>query len=543
VSFVETRVQALHRGPGRPAELPVRTALVCFVLLGLASSSFFVLNLPTLLASLTWRTRRLVGVDYRDRRGRPKQVSYQQLLRAFHAIASAFDPCDPELSFAEANERAADLRELSFRLVQASITSHPRRLDLAVDATLKWGWDRPGGLHAKVERRGKDGDAGSPLSLGEIVEEGEASFVRDPLAVLRANSRRKNGPKTWGPGSAWVGRPNVAKSVYGVALHALTVSTANAAPVIEAISVTPAPALPATAALPLLSLVHIARSDHRQPLGDVVADPAYSANPGDWQHPIRELGASPIFRLHRTNQAGRRLLGGVTFVDGRPYCPCIPDELAELSFPRFPARKAQYTAFSVEVTKRRRFEMKPNTGFRDDGSRQFRFPHWDPQRAIGGCPHCVKADGTPAADPETGMPRVRCCTQATKVITREDLGLYQDVAFGEAEWFRRWNARDRVEGAFGSFKHPSLANWGHGYHHFVGLVRETLVATFAVIAHNCHAQRTWGAKLALAALPTWGMSRRRDETDDADTMAPVLALPTPRGPKGLEFLGSPRAGP
>jgi hypothetical protein len=29
-------------------------------------------------------------------------------------------------------------------------------------------------------------------------------------------------------------------------------------------------------------------------------------------------------------------------------------------------------------------------------------------------------------------------------------------------------------------------NWGHDYHYFVGLVRETLVATFAVVAHNFH---------------------------------------------------------
>ncbi len=414
-----------------------------------------------------------------------------------------------------------------------------------MDATLKWGWDRPGGLHAKLQRHGRDGDAGPPPSLAEVVDEGGVAFVRDPLAELRAKTpTSKHGPSTWGPGSAWVGRPNVRRSVYGIALHTVTVTTPSAAPVIEAIAVTPAPGLPSVAALPLLEQIHAAREVQgcARALGDVVADPAYSANPKDWQLPIRDLGGSPIFRLHRTNQAGRQLHQGVTFVDGRPYCPCIPDELAEMPFPRFPARKAQYDRFQMEVTKRRRFEMKANSGFRDDGSRQFKSPHWDPIEQQGGCVHCVQADGSPVID-TTGQPRPRCCFQATKVFSREELALYQDEAFGEPDWFTKWNARDRIEGAFGSFKNLALVNWGHDYHHFVGLVRETLVATFAVVAHNFHVQRTWRAKQALTApRPKRARATKKDD--------PVLAVPPttngvakPRGPKGLEFLGSPRAGP
>ncbi|MGH9918253.1 MAG: hypothetical protein ACRD6W_05200, partial [Nitrososphaerales archaeon] len=118
----------------------------------------------------------------------------------------------------------------------------------------------------------------------------------------------------------------------------------------------------------------------------------------------------------------------MTFVDGRPYCPCVPDELAEMPFPRFPARKAQYDRFQIEVSKRRRFEMKSNTGFREDGSRQFKSPHWSPTLKQGGCVHCVQA-GSSIIDKTTGLPRQRCCSQATKVFTREELGLYQDEAF------------------------------------------------------------------------------------------------------------------
>ncbi|MGD0742092.1 MAG: hypothetical protein ABSA31_02210 [Acidimicrobiales bacterium] len=77
------------------------------------------------------------------------------------------------------------------------------------------------------------------------------------------------------------------------------------------------------------------------------------------------------------------------------------------------------------------------------------------------------------------------------------LGLYQDVAFGETEWFARWNKRDRVEGSFGTLKGLAVTNWGHDYHHFFGLVRETRVATFAIIAHNVHIQAAGGLSRTL----------------------------------------------
>lgn len=538
--LVNGRVITSGPAGGRPRELPIRSALICFALLAMTGANFHVLNLPELLASMSWRTRRELGIDYLDRHGQPKQTSYQQLLRAFHAIATAFDPLDPDIDDQEAAERERDLRELSFRLIQAGITTDAPARDFAVDATLKWGWDRPTGTMRKLDRRGNDGDAGSPLPLSEIVEDyGHAAFTRRPLQELRHAPRpRKRRPSTWGPGSAWVGRPNLAKSLYGVALHAVTATDKTSPPVIEAITVTPAPALPALAALPLLEQLRDYNGTGQ--LGSVVADPAYSANPRDWQHPIRALSGSPIFRLHRTNQAGRRYFDGVTFVDGRPYCSCISDELADIPFPRFPHRRATLERFMDDVARRQRWEMRPNTGFRPDGSRQFRYPHWKPRTKTGGCPNCLNRDGTAVIDGTTGLPKLRCCTRATRVIDAEGLGLYQDVAFGEPEWFERWNARDRAEGSFGALKNLALTNWGRDYHHFVGLVRETLIATFAVIAHNQHIQRTWKAKQELIANQPIPRPKRKRQSPQPEPPA----TGQPRGPKGLEFLGTPlRAGP
>ena len=100
-------------------------------------------------------------------------------------------------------------------------------------------------------------------------------------------------------------------------------------------------------------------------------------------------------------------------------------------------------------------------------------------------------------------------------------------------------------GLVGAFKNLALVNWGHDYHHFVGLVRETLVATFAVVAHNFHAQRTWAAKVALTKPPKRHRHRPAAavEVHVALPSSPSMVRKAAPGPKGLEFLGQPRAGP
>ena len=129
------------------------------------------------------------------------------------------------------------------------------------------------------------------------------------------------------------------------------------------------------------------------------------------------------------------------------------------------------------------------------------------------------------------------------MFSRDALALYQDDAFGEPDWFTHWNARDRVEGTFGIFKNLAVVNWGHDYHHFVGLVRETLVAIFAVVAHNFHVQRTWRARMALTPFRPRPTRTKVGEELRPEPPATNGATSKRRGPKGLEFLGTPRAGP
>lgn len=235
-----------------------------------------------------------------------------------------------------------------------------------------------------------------------------------------------------------------------------------------------------------------------RPVGMVTADPLYTTSAGRWQLPIRDLGGDAIFRIHPLIQSGRKTVRGTSFVDGRPYCDCIPGHLCVLRYPTFPYTNVVLGAYQNERAKRDPFEMKPNGDYMVTGSRQFKYPHWD-KKTGGGCEHCVDIHGNAVIDPVTKLPKPRCCTRPTKTFKKEELGLYQPNVFGSPEWCADMHPRNRVEGGYGVLKNLALVNWGHGYHHFVGLVRESIVAAFAVMAMNYQLQRAWEVRKSLTA--------------------------------------------
>lgn len=608
VSWVTEKLEAAQGGPGRPAALSVRTGLICFWLLNVCQRNFHVINLPPMLAGLSWRVRRSLGIDYEDTHGNMKQISYVQLLGLFHNMARAFDPFTPTLTDEEAQVAASNLQELTNRLVRASVTMRAHRGDYAVDATLKWAWDRPRRRMGKIERRGRDGDAGRPVTMSAVVGADEAvtddpaalGLVEGPVVAMRQavglgparaeppdpfgpvggdataggtqaaggqprRGHRKGRPGTWGLGAAWVGRkPDKSKSVYGYALHTVAVEDPDFPAVVDALVVTPAPALPAPATTPLLRMLHDERltdpdvqalviAGAGRPIGNVTADPLYTTNAARWQLPIRDLGGDAIFRIHSTIQGGRRSVRQTTFVDGRPYCDCIPGHLCELRYPTFPYTSTALGNYQGERAKRDPFEMKPNGDYMANGSRQFKYPHWDPTTG-GGCEHCVDINGNPVIDPATGLAKPKCCTRATKTFKKHDLGLYQPEVHGTDAWQKLMNPRNRVEGGYGVLKNLALVNWGHDYHHFVGLARESLVAAFAVMAMNFHLQRTWEVRQKLTAPESQPETTLPSSVPTETTPQATAAARRERqaaerdarrrgGPKGLEILGTSPSAP
>lgn len=124
------------------------------------------------------------------------------------------------------------------------------------------------------------------------------------------------------------------------------------------------------------------------------------------------------------------------------------------------------------------------------------------------------------------------------------MATWQDSAYGSDDWYRCWNVRNRVEGSYGVMKSLAVLNYGHDYHHFVGLAREMLVAAFAAVAYNFHMLRSWQARSALMAASDHGLP----------SPSPRLTTPGPFAPsepkvrrvrpaRGLEALALPRGAP
>lgn len=356
-SFIDAQVDLNREKSGRPTHLETRTVLIILWFHVVLSKEMFVLSAITgVLERLHWRSLRTLGVDC-DRAGRPTPLRYGKLLDAVHRIADAFDPYADGLSDEERRQRETALLELQKRMCDMSLVGAPSwRGNGAIDATLKWSWERPYGAKSKTWLDEKAGQPATPL--GEVLDgldPAEAFVDLDVVAqakTLPVPARKKNRPATWGRGSCWVGRDKATKSVHGIALNSVTSTDEDSPAVIVAHCVSPANVNAADVGYRLVqdlfdgrvlddAVVAEVDAGRSQYLGDISADPAYGMMPERWQLPLRALGANCLFRLHKGNQSGSRWrdVGTgktaelVLFEDGSPICGCGPDALRNRKYP------------------------------------------------------------------------------------------------------------------------------------------------------------------------------------------------------------------
>lgn len=531
------------------------------------NKNFHAISLESLLSGIPTRCRIDLGVDY-VRDGEAKQISYTQLLDCFHSIARTMDAWDEELlghprEDELRQQRAGHLQTFVERLVTASThTVGPGSGNYAADATMKWSWERPPGSGgSKIERRGNDGQAGNAAPLGEVMGESKPLDTK-PSKVVRRTKRKTGWPKTWSLGAEWAGRPNANKAVHGYAFHSMVRSGDLEPALIDTFILTPAVAHPAQSLTPAIERLAARRStnpalDEGAPaLGYVAADPGYSAaTVGDWQLPLKALGAKPVYRLHRTNQEppswvtvgkGARK-GSVLFAGGRPMCECAAHTKAiDARFPKWPFTTAELADHQALIAPLKKFEWAPNGAMRPDGSRRFVAPHAEgPDGKTGGCVHCVTKAG--AAVEADGKKLKRCCQTRSRTFDRKQLAMWQDETVGSPEWSALWNKRNIVEGSYGIMKNRAVFDWGRDFHHFVGLARETIVAAFAAVAYNMHMIRSHAALLRLRSTPPrvdpFAPERLTATVPPKAAVRNGTVTKARKGPRGLDLLAAPPPAP
>lgn len=495
---------------GRPRQHLVRVYLLGLFLLARHGSDFHIKRLPELLQHLPKKRLQLLGL-----RSKNEIPSVRQIGRAHRQIADMIDPYAPDISEEQARERIEFGHWISYKLLAATIPDDvTQRSEIAVDATLLESWATPGNAWddpAYSDRdlgKDADGDDFSNATLSSLHEQG---LLTDPYDEgLPENYRPKVKETSKDRSAAWIGGKDRSKILFGHALHIGVLANQRheeSLPLVAtSMHLTPAPAAQARAGLEMITAYakHSKDDGIAKPLGRILADGGYSgAKNNNWQLPIKAMGGEPIFRLHAQNQEGlRRTENGVSWIDGRPYCPCIPAILHNLKYPRFLQQKTQRAEYRLELAKRQEFAFTAHGKFNADGSRRFKAPH------KGGCAHC--ADRTIDQ---------RCCQQATHKFDAADLARYQPNVFGTTGWGEDYTPRARVEGYNGVLK--DIGNYVRGAARFTNYGKNWWATLFRMMSTNLHLVETWRARLEERAKRKAAPQKKRRRKRRSDAAKPV----------------------
>jgi hypothetical protein len=500
------------RWAGRPREWTVKGMLTAFVLIARHEEGFFIDRGADLIATLPTHTRERLELNRLG--GRPftnRQISY-----AWNEISRCIDPAAPGIDDTERERRLELLIRVQNELLYASVDREYRRHwtgDTALDATLVWAHGRPPqSANNKTYAGAADGDGIRTSKRAELLDDDIEVVYEEPtsdhpfLHDLRpapfakpeyhehSGRRRRRDRGNKAVCAKWIGGNSISKVLFGYAHHiAIAVGGLDSNDQLPPLAVghvtTASTSHPARSVIGMLTDINdrLRRSDTGGPsgLGDVLADGGYSgAKPEHWGLPIRQLGAEPVFQLHTTNQLGHRgtlegHAGGYLLVDGRYYCPCLPEQLHHAPFPRFGKFKDRdhdemRAEFRAVAEQRLPYELRPRGRYRDTGLR-FSTPHGDVD-----CPSC----GTD------------CCATNTVTITWDQLGLYQKERFGTEAWAQSYGRRSQVEGFFGMLKAPTVGRHNRNTSLFFEYAKTSLAATFHAIATNLYQLANWHADRA-----------------------------------------------
>lgn len=483
---------------GAPRQLSVEVLLAaCIVVHGRHFRTATFVEIHRLLTSyLGTSTQLALGTRWTSG-ATTRTVTYKQVRYLFKRISALYDysphtgrttrpngsTIDPKNTAPlDAEERAR--REREFIAAMNRLVAASRPLDIPAATTLA--------LDASGYATAARPDYGLPEAMNE------ADYQSDTSAYAQQRSRSHDPDGRWDyrtethqKGTAHLFGSQI---VAGVGVHELS-SPFRSLHLFQAFALVPGGYMKAAPTLRLLD----AYTEIGNPTPRLVVDRGFSNwTVETWSDELRRRGIEQIMDLH-SQERGPRLdhATGVLMIDGWPYAPWTPERLHRIPAPAnlvvteppegaSEKKKAEYRralaaleVFRTAQEELGRYALKPNTGPRRDGSRQFKQPTYNRHLATA------------------AQRRAKVFTQPTIVIPAAVSGkLQQRQRWGSDEWIRDFAPRSAIEGAFGRIqaKDGDGERMQRGWTRIVGLVPTALLITTALMHHNIRIARLWAER-------------------------------------------------
>ena len=271
--------------------------------------------------------------------------------------------------------------------------------------------------------------------------------------------------------------------------------------------------------------------DRGHPAGRLAADNNYSAaKPEDFQLPARALGYDLLLN-YRIDQLGVQAESkGSLLVEGRWYCPAMPQTLISASLD-YRENRIDEATFHKRIEARRAHEFRPNGTPDAEGHQRLLCP------AAQGAP-TVYCELKPKTDTFDGKVRVRirptdeikaqppkCCTQESVTIPPSaGAKFFQSLPLGTPEHQAAYAAmRNDVEGMNGFLKDSAYEGMADPQRRRVrGVAAQSVLVAFQIVAGNLRKIDSFLEKMAAVVEPLRPRRRRR-------TADPITSWLVPSG--------------
>ncbi|WP_406838026.1 hypothetical protein ACICHK_20460 [Streptomyces sp. AHU1] len=260
--------------------------------------------------------------------------------------------------------------------------------------------------------------------------------------------------------------------------------------------------------------------------GYLAGDRAYNnSEPDEWQLPVRAMGYKPVYD-YRVNQLGKQASSdGAILVEGRWYCPSMPEPLITATIDLHAERIDQETWVRL-IAARRGYRVMPKENADADGHQRMMCPA---EAGKAQCPIKPYTLGRGihlplvAPEPSPAGP-LKVCRQHTITVSPEaGAKHWQSLDYGSPKWQKIYfRLRNSVESYNGYAKNPLAESIeAAGSRRIRGIAAQTILLAFQLAHANRRKIQKWLETLALGDERPRRRTHHRQKRKAAGTWTPT----------------------